>query len=150
MPVDVVTEVEIDRPRDDVAAYASDPDNAATWYKNIESVEWRSPRPVAVGSKIAFVAKFLGRRLVYTYRIRELVPVRAVGDEHGSGAVPDDDHVHLGGRAKRWRENAPQKPRSAGRLLQVGRAHDRGCDPSCQSQGPRAAQGDSRGQLTLA
>src|SRR5215216_1572975 len=88
MPVDVVTEVEIDRPRDDVAAYASDPDNAATWYKNIESVEWRSPRPVAVGSKIAFVAKFLGRRLVYTYRIRELVPSERLVMSTDQGPFP--------------------------------------------------------------
>jgi uncharacterized protein YndB with AHSA1/START domain len=74
MPVDVVTEIEIRRPRVEVAAYASDPDNATRWYRNIERVEWRTPRPVAVGSKMAFVARFLGRRLAYTYEVREIVP----------------------------------------------------------------------------
>ena len=58
MEVDVVTEVEIGRPRADVAAYAMDPDNATIWYRNITGVEWKSPRPLRVGSKIAFVAKF--------------------------------------------------------------------------------------------
>lgn len=71
--VDVVSEIEIRRPRADVAAYVIDQDNAQAWYDNITSVQWRSPRPAAVGVRIAFVAEFLRRRLVYTYEIRELV-----------------------------------------------------------------------------
>jgi len=74
MRVDVRTEVEIDRPRADVAAFASDPDTAPRWYENIESVEWKTPRPLSVGARIAFVARFLGRRLAYTYEVTTLVP----------------------------------------------------------------------------
>ncbi|HEY1563440.1 MAG TPA: SRPBCC family protein [Gaiellaceae bacterium] len=74
MPVDVVTEIEIARPREEVYRYASDPANAPEWYVNIASVEWRSGPPLAVGSSMAFVASFLGRRLAYTYEVRELVP----------------------------------------------------------------------------
>ena len=72
--VDVATSVEIQRPRSDVAAFASDPDNATRWYQNITSVEWQTARPVEVGSRIAFVATFLGRRLPYTYEVLDLAP----------------------------------------------------------------------------
>jgi uncharacterized membrane protein len=70
--VDVLTEIEIDRPRHEVAAYSADPDNASTWYENIKAVEWRSPRPLAVGSRVAFTAEFLGRRLTYAYEVEVL------------------------------------------------------------------------------
>ncbi len=74
MAVDVLTEIEIRRPRAEVSAYVSDPDNATTWYENITSVEWETEKPAVVGSRIAFVAQFLGRRLAYTYEVREITP----------------------------------------------------------------------------
>lgn len=74
MDVDVVTEIEIARPRAEVAAYASDPDNATEWYRNIKRVEWRTQRPLDVGSRLAFVAQFLGRTLAYTYEVLEMTP----------------------------------------------------------------------------
>jgi uncharacterized membrane protein len=83
--VDVVTQIEIARPRAEVAAYAGDPDNAPRWYRNIESVEWKSPKALAVGSRVAFVAQFLGRRLEYTYELRELIAGQrlVMSTEHG-------------------------------------------------------------------
>jgi uncharacterized membrane protein len=76
VPVDVLTEIEIARPRADVAAFAADPGNATAWYRNIKSVEWETQPPAVVGSRIRFVAQFLGRTLEYTYAVRELEPGR--------------------------------------------------------------------------
>ena len=70
--VDVLTEIEIERPRSEVAEYAAEPNHAPEWYENIESVEWQTPRPLGVGSRIEFKARFLGRELTYTYEVREL------------------------------------------------------------------------------
>jgi Polyketide cyclase / dehydrase and lipid transport len=74
MGIDVETEITIARPRAEVAAYASEPDNATEWYARIESAEWQTPRPLAVGSRFAFVAEFLRRRLSYTYEVKEFFP----------------------------------------------------------------------------
>ena len=74
MNVDVSTEIVIKRPREQVAAYSADPDNAPIWYVNIKEVQWESQPPLALGSRIAFVATFLGRRLAYTYEIIDFQP----------------------------------------------------------------------------
>jgi hypothetical protein len=78
MAVDVTTEIVIARPYEQVAAYAGDPSNAPEWYTNIVSVRWQTPPPVGVGSRLDFVAKFLGRTLAYTYEVMEHGPHRLV------------------------------------------------------------------------
>jgi uncharacterized protein YndB with AHSA1/START domain len=88
MAVDVLTEVVIDRPTDEVAAYAADPSNAPRWYANIESVHWQTPPPITVGSRMDFVAHFLGRRLAYTYEVVELDPGRKLVMRTAQGPFP--------------------------------------------------------------
>ena len=74
MGVDITVEAVIDRPVAEVASYAGDPGNAPSWYANIRTVDWRTDPPVRIGSRMDFVAAFLGRTLAYTYEVTELVP----------------------------------------------------------------------------
>ncbi|MDT4995925.1 MAG: hypothetical protein QOH97_5817 [Actinoplanes sp.] len=88
MAVDVVTDVVIERPCPVVAAYAADPTHAPQWYTNIESVQWLTDPPVHVGSRMDFVARFLGRRLAYTYEVIELVPGERLVMRTAQGPFP--------------------------------------------------------------
>lgn len=88
MAVDVVTTTVIDAPVEAVAAYAGDPANAPRWYANIASVELLTPPPLALGSRMAFVARFLGRRLAYTYEVAEIVPGRRLVMRTEQGPFP--------------------------------------------------------------
>ena len=88
MPVDVTTEIEIAAPVHRVAAFAGDPANAPRWYVNIKEATFETPPPFAVGSKVAFVAHFLGKRLAYTYEVAEYVPDQRLVMRTAQGPFP--------------------------------------------------------------
>ena len=88
MAVDVTVETLIRRPVGEVAAFAGDPGNAPDWYVNIRSVHWQVPPPVQVGSRMDFVATFLGRRIEYTYEVVDLVPGERLVMRTAQGPFP--------------------------------------------------------------
>jgi uncharacterized membrane protein len=105
MRVDIVSEITIQRPKDEVAAFASDPSNAPRWYSNIKSVEWVTQPPVKVGSRVAFVAMFLRRRMAYTYEVGEFIPGEQLVMRTAEGPFPmettytweatNEGHTHM-------------------------------------------------------
>lgn len=88
MAVDVTTRIEIERFRSAVAAFATDPTNAPSWYANIRDVTWETRPPIAVGSRFRFRARFLGRDLDYTYEVLDLVPDERLVMATTSGPFP--------------------------------------------------------------
>ena len=88
MTIDVSVTVVIERPIAEVSAYAGDPSNAPTWYRRIESAEWETDPPIALGSRIAFRAHFLGRTLAYTYEVTEYTPAEQVAMRTTEGPFP--------------------------------------------------------------
>ena len=88
MAIDVTVQTTIDRPTAEVSAYAGDPTRAPEWYANITSVRWRTPPPLTEGSRLDFEARFLGRRLSYTYEVVELVPGERLVMRTADGPFP--------------------------------------------------------------
>lgn len=72
MSVDITVTTVIERPIGEVAAYVGDPSNAPEWYRRISAADWQTDPPVALGSRVTFRARFMGKDLVYTYEVVEL------------------------------------------------------------------------------
>jgi uncharacterized membrane protein len=102
--VDVFTEIIINCPCDKVSEYAADPDNAPEWYVNIKSAEWQTPKPLKIGSKVAFKAQFLGKQLSYVYQIAEYIPGEMLVMKTPNGPFPMET-TYLG---KSLREAQPE------------------------------------------
>lgn len=148
MAVDVTTDIVIDRPAAVVAAYAADPTNAPAWYANIESIEWQTDPPMTVGSKMDFVAHFLGRRLAYTYEILDYIPGERLVMRTAQGPFPDDLHM-AACRSRAGQDDVTQPGRTL-RVLPTSRPIHGGCDAASEPQGPSRSQGDPRGAMRAA
>ncbi len=74
MPIDVKAEVVINRAREDVASYAMNPDNDPIWIGGIKEARMLTEPPLAQGTQVDRVAKFLGKRIEYVLEVVEHDP----------------------------------------------------------------------------
>lgn len=72
--IDVTVSRIIRAPRDLVADFAGNPDNAPIWQSNVAEVQWRGDRPARVGSRLSIRAWFLGQTHDFSYEITDLAP----------------------------------------------------------------------------
>ena len=125
------------------------PDNATRWYENIESVAWRTPPPLEVGTRLEFVARFLGRRLAYTYEVREHVAGERFVMSTEQGPFPMETTYGFEDASGGHADDAAQS-RRAGRLREGRRPADGARDAPREPSGPAPDQGDPRGRRALA
>jgi len=76
--IDITAEVAIRRPLGEVAAYMIDPANDPTWIGGVREVRMETPPPLQVGSRVARVAHFLGRRVEYVNEVTALDEARVL------------------------------------------------------------------------
>jgi uncharacterized membrane protein len=86
--VDVTVEQVIDRPREDVARYAMLPENEPRWIGGIKETRMVGDPPVRVGSEVARVAGFLGRRIDHALKVVEHEPGRMIVMDSVRGPFP--------------------------------------------------------------
>ena len=150
MPVDIQTEIEIDRPRGEVAEYVSDPDNATIWYENVR--EHQGDRmEIPEAARGGFPGRFRGsvpRSPPCLYlRVKEMSP----GERfvNSGGAIPDGDDVLLPGRRQRRYQDDASKPRRTSWVLPARRSANEQRDATSQPQRRQAAQEHPRGTHRL-
>ena len=78
MSIDVTAEVLVGRPREEVAAYMTDPANDPEWIGGLRTARVLGGGPLAEGSRVARVASFMGRKVEYVNEITALEPGRTL------------------------------------------------------------------------
>ncbi len=74
MAIDVTSSIDIDRPREEVAAYVFDHRNDTVWIGGISQSELLGAPPIGEGTRVRRVASFMGKPIEYVNEVERLVP----------------------------------------------------------------------------
>jgi uncharacterized membrane protein len=83
----VEASVVINRPLEEVFAFASNTENHTQWNSGVLEVEQTSEGPVGVGTTFRGVDHFLGQRVEWTSEVTEYQPDRRVDHTIAAGAI---------------------------------------------------------------
>ena len=106
--------------------------------------EWKTPPPFGVGSRLAFVAQFLGRRLAYTYEIVELVPGERLVMRTAEGPFPMETTYTWEPVRERITRMTLRNRGRARWLLEASRSVHEGSHASGESKGLGSVEGAAR------
>ena len=90
MAINVKAELLINKPKDEVAAYATDPVNDPVWISGMVESKMLTDPPLAQGSQVERVASFLGRRIQYILEVVDWEPGSRMGMHSIKGPFPMD------------------------------------------------------------
>lgn len=90
---DITIEIIINLPKERVAEYASDPENAPYWCKNIKSVQWDSEAPVRAGTRLLVQEQIMRRNMQNVYEVVEIIPGQKVVVKTRSNGMKIDTTV---------------------------------------------------------
>ena len=110
---------------------------------------WETEKPLGIGTRLAFVARFLGRTLSYTYQVTDFIPKERLAMATAR-PIPHGDDLYLGGSARRAYAYDPPKPGNPIWLRKPYRSIHGGSHAARQPKGPDRAQVLARTRLMLA
>ncbi len=88
MSIEVTAAIKIGRARGEVAIYATDASNDPPWIGGVVESGVLSEGPVRQGTRVARVAKFLGRRIEYVNEVIEYDPGVRLVMKSVAGPIP--------------------------------------------------------------
>lgn len=105
MALDVTASLDIDAPREAVAAVQFDPSRDPEWIGGVDRVELVTPPPIAEGSQVLRRGGFMGRPIEWLMRVEQFTPDGHVGMHALRSPFPMDVDYRLepidGGRQTR-------------------------------------------------
>ena len=90
MAIDVTAQLLINKPKDEVASYATNPQNDPIWVSGIVESKLLTEPPIAEGTRVERVASFLGRKVQYILEIVDWDPGSKMGMNSIKGPFPMD------------------------------------------------------------
>ncbi len=86
--IEAETSVVINRPVEKVFAFVNDSENAPQWRSSVLESRQTSEGPIGVGTTLAEVIRFLGRRIESTFEVTEYEPNSKISAKTTSGPIP--------------------------------------------------------------